>query len=188
MEDAVRAQSPQHLVSAVQAAVIAGKNNFRAVQQRLAPLLFGPAALLTPAQSLELLLGCLSCCTAPQESQPSPGPALSEQQSRGTSSTAAVAHLLIELIPSPTKAAGDAAVLEPHVRTLAAAAAQLLELQCLNAGTARLAVKLAQQFRLTMEDLTNKQAVIDFVGALLSDSSTFSPAIALMMLLEVGRH
>eukprot|EP00955_Chlamydomonas_euryale_P027468 289577-Chlamydomonas_euryale.AAC.3 len=72
-----------------------------------------------------------------------------------------------------------------QARSCAPDAAALLADGCMAPGMARLAVKLVQAYRLRMGDLRDPARMVEFVAELLADARTLSPAVALMMSLEV---
>ena len=59
MEALVREKAAHELVEAVAGLMQESKSNFKAVQGQMAPLLFGPSALLRPVEALRLILECL---------------------------------------------------------------------------------------------------------------------------------
>ncbi|KAG1680371.1 hypothetical protein FOA52_015462 [Chlamydomonas sp. UWO 241] len=142
-----------------------GKGAFVKIQQELAPLL----ATVPPAQAVRLLLECLRQLLAPNT-------AVGDVDARGTSFSASLAHLLVELLPTCASE-----LPAPELRSMAADAADLVESCCLVPGRVRLAVKLAQSFELSMEDFKDPSGLIDFVADMLTDRVTLSPAAALIM-------
>lgn len=157
------------------------KAAFRATQALLSPLLFGSAGdtgvcrpLLGPVASCLLVLDSLAELMT---SSPEPSLDVDERQSRGTASPAALQHLLIELVPQ--------SLAEEDVRSCTPQAAALLARSCVAPSTARMAVKLVQSFRLRLEDLKDSTLMVQFVAELLNDPSTLSPAVGLMLSMEV---
>ena len=156
----MREKAAHELVEAVAGLMQESKSNFKAVQGQLAPLLFGPSAILRPVEALRLILECLDLLliasmgvvTAGEaELPPVPSdPLMASVMGVATMgetdppqfpswklafNPTSVSHLLIELVVPSTLAKAD-------LRACAATAAQLLERRCLVPANARLAVKV----------------------------------------------
>jgi hypothetical protein len=132
------------------------KAMYRQLQMTLAPLLFGPSAVIDGASSLKFLIECLRELLEPHAAtmQPCIEQQSSESLPMARGGASGVAHLIIELVPTQPaacKAAGPPLDDDDAFRaacTLPAAA--LLKSCCSTPANARLASKVVTNFRLQL--------------------------------------
>lgn len=181
MKHLIETRDVSSFLYAVSTRMAASRSNFKVIQSELARLLFGPSAVIQPRESLLFILMCLEALTSAgtsAEEEPRMDTTAASVQSIWHRNPGSISHLLVEIVASKTVPLED-------LRACAEIAVQLVENRCLVPSNARLAAKVIQLFKLSSEDIRDWQGVVSFVSQLLSDRSTFSPALALMLHLEV---
>jgi len=193
----IETQDVPSLLDSISTRMVASRSNFKVIQAELYGLLFGPLAVIQPRDSLLFILKCLEVLSVDSAGGTTEGPRMAAtgdstqpaQQPVWHRNPGSISHLLVEIVPSKgvtSEVVPSKGVTSEDLRACAEIAAQLVERRCLVPSNARLAAKVIQLFKLRSEDIKDWQAVVDFVAQLLSDRSTFLPALALMLNLEVG--
>jgi hypothetical protein len=170
LADLVARTSVVGLVEGISSRMVTAAQSYKSLQANLSSLLFGTSAVISPSASLSLIIDCLehACMRAEGEGG----------LPRLSGNPMSVMHLMVEMV-SPRTVPSD-----EDLRRCAAAAAKLIERRCLVPQNARLAAKVVLLFRLTIDDFSDRQPLVDFVSQLLTERGTFSPAISLLMNLE----
>ena len=175
----IRGLDVRGVTEEVSSRMVTSKSSFKGLQHALSSLLFGATAVITPSQSLRLILDCLEHACMREAAAEDCGDEGSDLLPRLPGNPTSIRHLMVEIVVPRN-------ITEQDLRGCSGEAAAFVARRCLVQSNARLAAKVVQNFSLRSEDFSDWQAVVDYVSDLLTDRGTFSPAVSLLMNLEVN--